>query len=177
MVFHIKAASMTKRFKYQDNPWDTTSIGSMVSSDFDIVRSKIDLKKANYDTHQEWHVVPSGGSKARAAYSNNHPYPCRYDEYDIYLPQEMTDEQGMQGQSYEMKHKSNGTNIDNKHTVQTDGKTTSNKSSGKSFTKQNAEDKMKHFLVGEELPSSNYQNQKKSEDFEQQEQPQISQRN
>jgi hypothetical protein len=37
------------------------------------------------DNHQEWHVVPSGGAKARTSSSVFHPYPCRYDEYDIYL--------------------------------------------------------------------------------------------
>jgi hypothetical protein len=157
MVFHSKAASVRKRFNYQDNPWDNSSIGSTISSDFDIFRTKNDPKKAFSDIHQEWHVVPSGGAKAREEFSNQHPYPCRYDEYDIYLTQDKKDDKILPEQSYETKHKSDGTNTDNEYTLQKEGDISSNKSSDKNITKQNAKDKMKYCLVGEEIMSSDSQ--------------------
>ena len=70
MVLHSKAPSVIERFKQQDNPWDTSSIGSTVSSDVDPVRSKIGSKQELLDNHHKWHVVPSGGGKAREEYSN-----------------------------------------------------------------------------------------------------------
>jgi hypothetical protein len=139
MVFHSKAASVIKRSKYQDNPGDTSSIGSTISSNFDTARPKIGPKKAFFDNNQEWHVVPSGGSKARASYSNQHPYPFHYDEYDIYLSQDKTEDQIILEQSYETNRTPTGTNNDNKHTILKEGETTSNKISSKSTTKHNTE--------------------------------------
>jgi hypothetical protein len=83
MVFYSKTVSMINRSNHQDNLWDTSSIDSTISSNFGSERPKIGVKQKNTDNHQKWHAVPSGGAKARAT-SSNYPYPCRYDEYDIY---------------------------------------------------------------------------------------------
>jgi hypothetical protein len=85
MVFYDKAAIMLATSTHQDTHWDTSSIDSTHSRNFGTKRSKIDPKKINTDNHHEWHVVPSGGAKARTSDITHHPYPCRYDEYDIYL--------------------------------------------------------------------------------------------
>jgi hypothetical protein len=85
MVFYDKAATMLATSTHQDTHWDTSSIGSTHSRNFGTKRSKIDSEKININNHHEWHVVPSGGAKARTSDSIHHPYPCRYDEYDIYL--------------------------------------------------------------------------------------------
>jgi len=162
MVFHTKAMSTTKRFNYQDNPWDTSSIGSTVSSDFDMIRSKNDLEKAIYDIHHEWHVVPSGGSKARSAYSDKQPHPCRYDEYANYLPPEKKEERSKQEQPYDTERKPNGINLDSKSIVRKNGETTSNKSRGKRYIKQHAADGWKHLQVGDELSKGNSQHKENS---------------
>ena len=107
MVFHNNRASRTQRITPQDTPWDTTSIGSTFSSDFDQIRSKIDLKQTFPNSHSGWHVVPSGGAKAREKHINKQPHPCRYDEYGAYSTQDKTEERNATEKSPKTKQKQN----------------------------------------------------------------------
>ena len=126
MVFHNNIASRTQRITHQDNPWDTASIGSTFSSDFDQIRPKIDLKQTFTDRHNEWQVVPSGGAKARTEHINKQPHPCRYDEYGVYSTQDRTEERNTPEKPTKTKQKqqSNDEATDNN---EGEGNTTSDK--------------------------------------------------
>jgi len=75
-----------------DNWCDTSSIGSSFSNNYSPKRSKNDKEKHIFDNSVEWHVVPTGGAKARSNCKDISPHPCRYDEQEQYLFQVKTTE-------------------------------------------------------------------------------------
>jgi hypothetical protein len=76
----------------RNNLYDTSSVGSTIDTSLEQKRSKIDPKKLPLNSYEEWHVVPSGGEKAKKKHTGQHPYPCRYDEFEKFLSQNRTEE-------------------------------------------------------------------------------------
>ena len=86
MVFFDKAAIRVANPTHQDEQWDNLSASSTHSKNSGLKQSKTDQEKSIFNIQHEWHVVPTGGAKARKSVGIQHPYPCRYDEYDTYKP-------------------------------------------------------------------------------------------
>jgi hypothetical protein len=59
---------------------------STYSINFGNIHPKAALGQQDLDSANKWHIVSSGGAKARANSKNSYPHPCRYDEYERFLP-------------------------------------------------------------------------------------------
>jgi hypothetical protein len=85
MVFHSTTTSRHLRPKDKHNWCDTSSVGSTFSNNSGPKRPKFAREKEFLDNTNGWHVVPSGGAKARSNGKDQHPHPCRYDEHERYV--------------------------------------------------------------------------------------------
>ena len=112
MVFFDKAAIRVANPSHQDDQWDNLSASSTHSKNSGLKQPKIDQEKTTFNIQHEWHVVPTGGAKAMNSVGIQHPYPCRYDEYDTYKPtgkMRETDQGLEEEKDYKMplKHRNN----------------------------------------------------------------------
>lgn len=88
MVVYSIPPSLLKRTNDRNKPYDYSTVGSTIDTSFERKQPKIDPKKLFLESYEEWHVVPSGGEKAKEKHTRQHPNPCRYDEYEEFLPKE-----------------------------------------------------------------------------------------
>ena len=130
MVFHLPVALRSHRPMDRDDQCDTQSIGSTFSNNPGSKRPKTDQGNQFYDHTDEWHVVPSGGAKARSTDITYQPHPCRYDEYGRYSSAATTAGTISKDLGTKTMDVRQSKDIDIKHTGHFDKEATHNKGKG-----------------------------------------------